>query len=129
MTWLWEVLPLPPFIHYLAFSVIMSSRKDPALNAVYLTLNNISSGNEFHRLSDNFEENKCFFLFCFVFLNRTLVLQLLFTSIKNCKGLSSPSSLLHHHVSLGEILVHLFTGRKAERPKGKAGRALQSLHS
>lgn len=116
MTWLWKVLPVLPFIYYLAFSVILSSRKDPASNAVYLTLNNISSGNEFHRLSDNFEENKCFF----VFLNTTLVLQLLFTSIKSCKGLSSPSSLLHHYVSLGEILVYLFTGRKAERPKGKA---------
>jgi hypothetical protein len=116
VTWLWKVLPVLPFIYYLAFSVILSSRKDPASNAVYLTLNNISSGNEFHRLSDNFEENKCFF----VFLNTTLVLQLLFTSIKSCKGLSSPSSLLHHYVSLGEILVYLFTGRKAERPKGKA---------
>lgn len=114
------------------FSYLQSSRKYPISSAVYLTLSNVSSGNEFHRLSHNFEENKTIF-------NKTLVLQILSLAVyihKELQKLCSPSSLLYHHVSLsvcyvslGEILVHPFMGGKVGTPKGEVRRALQSLHS
>lgn len=105
------------------FSSPQSSREDPISSAVYLTLSNVSSGNEFHRLSDNFEENKKNF-------NKALVLLILSVAVyihKELRKFCSPSSLLHHHVSLVcqsgwdiSSPIYGWKGRKTKRggPRG-----------